>query len=96
MVATADVEFQNGINSGSANVDPMPEPLRRLFEEYEAIVNDQILSLLDQIEDQIGAIPFLVVFGDGRELQARDLQIFPRGGTISFKVGESAMLRASR
>ncbi len=95
-VATADVEFQEGHYSGSVNVDRMPEPLRQLFEEYEEIVNGQIFSLLDQVEDRIGAIPLSVVFDDGHASRAKDLQILPKGGTISFEVAEPAMLSGSR
>ena len=89
VVATADVEFQEGYYSGSADVDRMPEPIRRLFDEYEEIVNDQIFSLLDQIEDQIGAIPFLVVFDDGRESRVTDLQGLPQGQHPLFQSGWS-------
>ena len=53
-------------------------------------------SLLDQIEDQISAIPFVAEFDDGNRVPVSDLQIFPRGGTISFKVAEPAILRGSR
>jgi len=92
VIATADVECRKGVYFGSANMDQLPKTLRRLFEQYEEIVNDQVFSLLDPIEDQIGTIPLVVVFGDGRESQAKDLQIFPKGNTISFKVGEPVML----
>jgi hypothetical protein len=95
-VATAAVEFQKGVYSGSANMDRMPEPLRELFEQYEEIVNNQIFSLLDQIEDRIGDISFSVVFDDGRRFPIRDLQIFPEGGTVSFRMAEPAMLGGSR
>jgi len=59
-----------------------------VFEEYEDIVNDQTFSLLDQIEGRIGAIPFVAVFGDGREASVEDLQIFPKGGTVAFRLAE--------
>jgi hypothetical protein len=74
----------------------MPESLRRRFERYEEIVNDQIFSLLDEIEDQIGAMSFAVVFDDGCEANVMDLQIFPRSGTVSFKVAEPAVLGRGR
>ncbi|WP_206107569.1 hypothetical protein [Paludisphaera rhizosphaerae] len=77
-------------------MDQMPESLRRLFEEYEEIVNNQTFSLLDQIEDRISAFPFLIVFDDGYESRARDVQIFPKGGTISFEMAETVMPSGSR
>lgn len=93
VVARADVRFLDGFYSGSVDVNRMPEALRALFEEYEEIVNGQILSLLDRIEDRISAVPLVVVFDDGHESQAVDLQIFPGEGVISFKVPEPAALR---
>ncbi len=97
VVATATVEFQKGCFAGSVNTDRMPEPFRRLFEEYEEIVNNQIFSLLDPIEDRIGETPFLVVFHDGHESQVKDLQIFPRSGTVSFRAaGQPALLHDDR
>ena len=96
VVATADVECREGCYTGPANLDRMPEPHRRMFEEYERIVNDQMFGLLDLIEDRIAAIPFLVALGDGRETPAQDLQVFPEFGTISFRLVEPAMLEGRR
>jgi hypothetical protein len=58
----------------------------------EDIVNNQTFSLLDQIEEEIGAIPFVAVFEDGCESSIKDLQIFPKSGTLSFTVAEPAVL----
>jgi hypothetical protein len=91
-VAIAQVEFRTGGYSGSVNVDRMPEALRLTFESYEDIVNNQTFSLLDQIEEEIGAIPFVAVFEDGCESSIKDLQIFPKSGTVSFTVAEPAVL----
>jgi len=96
VVATADIEFRQECYSGSVNVERMPESLRLMFEEYEEIVNNQIFSLLDQIEDQIGAIPFVAVFDDGCEAHVKDLQIFPKGCTVSFKMAEPVVACGSR
>ena len=95
-IATADVDDKQGRCSGTVDVNHMPESLRRLFEEYEEIVSNQIFGLLDQIEDRINSIPLLVVFDDGVEARARDVQIFPRSGTISFEVAESGVPNRSR
>ena len=92
LLATAEVEPRDGCYSGPINLDRMPEPLRLLFEEYERIVNGQVFSLLDEIEDRIAAIPFSLVFDDGREAHPKDLQIFPGSALISFRVAEAVML----
>ena len=96
VVAIAEVEFHAGGYSGSVNVDRMPEPLRRKFETYEDIVNNQMFGILDQIEEEIGAIPFVAVFDDGLESSVRDLQVFPKGGTVSFTVAEPAVVSGGR
>ena len=63
----------------------MPPGLKRLFEEYEEIVEGQIFALLDGIEEKIGVIPFKVSFEDGTEASVEDLQVFPSTGAVSFK-----------
>lgn len=85
IVASGVVVLQGDSYSGSIRVDQMPESVRQLFEEYEEIVNGQMFSLLDRIEDQINAMRFAVVFEGGRELLVEDIQIFPKAGTLSFK-----------
>jgi hypothetical protein len=95
-VATAKIEFRKEFYAGSVNLERMPESLRLMFEEYEEIVNNQIFSLLDQIEDQISAIPFVAVFDDGCQAHMKDLQIFTKGGTVSFKMVEPVVACGSR
>lgn len=85
LVATGLVEFRGDYYSGSVNVDRMPESFKNLFYEYEYIINNQIFSILDQIEDRINSIPFSAIFEGGRECLVKDLQIFPKGGTLSFR-----------
>ena len=86
VVATAVVQCSAGRYSGRVDVGPMPQPLRLVFEEYEEIVNDQMFSRLDRIEGKIGAILLMAVFGDGREASVEELQIFPMGGTVAFRL----------
>lgn len=94
VVAIAEVELVTSGYSGSVNVDRMPQALRLKFENYEEIVNSQTFSLLDRIEEEIGAIPFVAVFEDGCESYIKNLQIFPKSGTVSFTVAEPAVLTA--
>ena len=96
IVATADGDFQEGHYSGRVNIDRMAPLLRLLFEEYEDIVNDQVFSLLDRIEGRIGANSFVAVFDDGCEAPVEDLQIFPKEGTVTFRVAESVEVNCNR
>ena len=86
VIATAAVELQGDYYSGTSNIDRMPNSLRKLFEEFEEIVNGQIFSRLDQIETRIASFPFSATFATGREFRIAKLQIFPNEGTLSFKI----------
>jgi hypothetical protein len=85
VVATAVVQDLGSHFSGIVDLRQMPDALRRLFEEYEAVVNDQVFSVLDEIEGRISGEYLSVVFGDGSRALAGDIQIFPSTGNISFK-----------
>ena len=86
VVAVATVDDKGSYFSGTVSVDRMPEPMLKTFEQYESLINDQVLSLLDEIEQCIDGMLLTAVFGDGHAIFAADLQIFPKAGTISFKV----------
>ncbi len=47
VVATAEISAQGDRDSGSVNLDRMPKLMRWQFEEFESLVNDMVLSLLD-------------------------------------------------
>src|SRR4051812_23234344 len=85
VVATASVEDTGSHYSGTVDIRYMPVALRELFGEFEDLVNDQVLSRLDEIEQRIQHTAFIAEFSDGSRANARDIQIFPKGGTISFR-----------
>ena len=86
VVATAQVAERDGYFAGLIDLSLAPTNLRRKFEEYEEIVNGQMFSLLDEIEEQIGALPLKVRFEEGSEFSIADLQIYPGKGRISIKI----------
>ncbi len=86
VVATARVAERDGHFTGLSDLSLMPASLRQKFDEYEEVVNGQMFSLLDEIEEQIGALSLKVVFEEGVEFSVADLQIYPGGGRISFKI----------
>jgi hypothetical protein len=86
IVATAQVAETDGVCAGSIDLRSMPADLRRRFEAYEEIVNGQMFSLLDEMEEQIGEIQLVAIFEDGEEFPVEDLQIYPRERRVSFKV----------
>ena len=86
IVATAKVEYDGEYYSGLVNLDRMPQLLRSKFEAFESLLNDMILSLIDEIEEQIKINLFTVVFDDGRKFTLKDLQIYPNEGIVWFRL----------
>ena len=86
VLATGQVVWEDDRYTGQLDLRSMPLPLRRNFEEFEELVNGQIFSLLDDIEQRIDDLAIKVVFDDGREALVEDLQIYPSTGLASFKV----------
>jgi hypothetical protein len=84
-IAVLDVADVGGRYEGTINLETTPPPLRKLFEEFEAVVEGQTFSLLDAVEDQIEAISLKVAFEDGTEAYIEDFQAFPSTGAVSFK-----------
>src|SRR5947209_240722 len=86
VVATAEVTKRGDRFAGRIDLTPMPSRLRQQFEEYEEIVNGQVFSLLDEIEQQISNFALKVVLEDGSEAALTDLQVYPSTGRVSFKI----------
>lgn len=91
VVATAQVSEQDGSFVGWINLSSMPVQVRRLFEEYEEIVNTQTFSLLDEIEEHIETLHLKVVFENGHEAALADVQIYPSTNKVSFQVLKRAV-----
>jgi len=88
VVATAQVFKKEERFTGWVDLHTMPLSLRQLFDEYEEIVNDQLFSFLDEIEEQISDLQLSVSFDGGEEVNIEDLQIYPTTNRISFKIVE--------
>jgi hypothetical protein len=86
ILATARVAEEDGSFAGSIDVGSMPRDILRRFEAYEEIVEGQMFSLLDEIEDQISGLTLSAIFDDGQEFLVEDLQVYPSSGRVSFKV----------
>ncbi len=86
VLATGQVADEGNFFGGSLDLGTMPEDMRELFQEFEEIVNGQMLSFLDEIRDKIAAHAVKAVFDDGHEIPVKDLQIFPSTGEVSFKL----------
>jgi hypothetical protein len=92
-VAALDVQFRDDHFEGTISLDATPPQLRELFEQFEEIVENQLFSLLDDIEEKIAAIALRVVFEDGEEADVADLQVFPSTNAVSFKTRQPTKVR---
>jgi hypothetical protein len=79
------------IYSGLVDLGLMPAFILSQFEEYESLINGQVLSLLDKIDEQIDISSFTVVFDDNRVFHVDDLQIYPSSKMIYFKVPDQRL-----
>jgi hypothetical protein len=86
LIATAQVDDEGEHFGGTIDLQATPGPVRSLFNEFEEIVNGQMFSFLDEIQDKIDALSLRAVFVDGRTLGLKDLQVFPTAGDVSFKL----------
>lgn len=86
VVATAQVSMSNERFAGWIDLGLMPSTLQQTFEEYEEIINGQMFSFLDELEEQISAMQLKVLFNEGDEAAVEDLQIYPSSRRVSFKI----------
>lgn len=95
VLAVADVLDEGAHYGGTIDLQRTPPEIEALFREFDEIVNDQMFSFLDEIEDKIAALGSRAVFPDGRECSLRDLQVYPSTGGVSFKIHDAAKLNGT-
>src|SRR5688500_3869063 len=86
LVGVAQVSDEGAYFGGTIDLAETPSALRALFDEFEEIVNGQMLSFLDAIQERLAAPSPRAVFDTGREAYVRDLQVFPSTRDVSFKL----------
>jgi hypothetical protein len=85
VLAVARVAAEGDHYAGTIDLNCTPPALKALFTEFEEIVDGQMFSFLDEIQEKIGAVPITAVFDNGDEVHISDLQVFPSAGDVSFK-----------
>lgn len=96
VVATAQVVEQDEKFNGQIDLHLMPLNIQQKFTEYEEIVNGQMFSFLDEIEEQISELRLKIRFETGEERIIEDLQIYPSTRRISFIVIREIIPTASK
>jgi len=84
-IATFDVTLADGLYRGTVSLEHTPPAIRRLFEQFEEAVNDQVFPVADEVEGRIEALGLRIGFGDGSESAAEDLQVYPGTRRVSFR-----------
>lgn len=90
-VACLQVEPRDGRFEGEIDLSRTPPHLLRLFHEFEEIVEGQILSVLDDIEEKLADASLQVVLENGEVVPVQDLQVYPRTRQVSFRIGQPAV-----
>lgn len=90
-VATLQVSPDGPLFRGTISLDQAPQPVRRLFEQFEEYVNGQVFPLADEAEARIEALSLAARFSDGQECPVSDLQVYPSTGRVSFKAASLAL-----
>jgi hypothetical protein len=70
---------------GTIDFGHPPQEMRQLFTEFEEIVEGQMFSLLEQIEERIRAAQIQAIWNDGQNTPVEELQVFPSTGAVSFR-----------
>lgn len=91
VMATAQVAEVEGRFQGHVDLRPMPPEVRQVFEEFEEIVNGQMLSFLDDVEERVRNFGLRAVVAEGPEVAVEDLQIYPAAGRVSFRLTRAAV-----
>jgi hypothetical protein len=84
-IAVLDVTHAGGHYEGTIDLETTPPQIMKLFEEFEEIVEGQMFSLLDAVEEKIESIALKASFEDGTEAYVDDLQVYPSTRAVSFK-----------
>jgi|ERR1043166_914505 hypothetical protein len=87
VVATAQVADEGGRFGGSIDLEATPPEMRALFVRFDELVNGQVFSLLDEIEDRIAGLGLRARLEGGIESSVEQLQIHPSTGDVSFRLG---------
>lgn len=95
VVASAQVVEEGDHYGGTIDLQSTPAKLRTLFDQFEEIVNGQMFSFLDEIQEKIGTLAIHAVFDDGSEVCVQDLQVYPSTGDVSFRVAQGRLSKTS-
>lgn len=86
VLAVARVSLQRDHYEGEIDLHALPDSAREVFNEFEEIVNGQMFSFLDEIQQKIVGLDLRILLENGHEALIQDLQVFPSTRAVSFKI----------
>lgn len=89
VVAVTTVDDTGEHFVGTIDLSATPPAARAVFDEYEAVVNGQMFSFLDEVEASVAALGWRAEW-DGHVVPLTDLQVYPATGGVSFKLAVPA------
>ncbi|WP_223642616.1 hypothetical protein [Corallococcus sp. EGB] len=85
LIGRVRVSAKGGRWSGEVDLNGAAPSIVSLFAEFEELVNEQVLSLLDDMEAQIARLGARLLVAGEEALPVEDLQIYPAERVVSFR-----------
>lgn len=85
-VASLNVSETKGGFQGSICLEMTPQEIQGVFQKFEEVIEGQMFSLLDEVEEEIEKLSLQVVFENEDVFPVADLQVFPSRNVVSFQV----------
>lgn len=85
VVGRVCVNYSSNLYSGTINLLGVPRDTVVLFEEYEMLVNGQVLTLIDDLDYRIEQMKIVFVSEGNVPIRVLDLQVYPSVGRVSFR-----------
>jgi hypothetical protein len=72
--------------SGEIDLTGSAPGVETLFNRFETLVNEQVLSLLDELQAEIARLDARLLVAERAPIPVADLQIYPTQRGVSFRI----------
>lgn len=85
LIGRVRVSEEDGLWSGDIDLSGAAPSVVSLFTEFEELVNDQVFSLLDDVQAQVARLGPRFWVAEEEAVLVEDLQIYPALRAVSFR-----------
>ncbi|WP_338866429.1 hypothetical protein [Myxococcus stipitatus] len=85
LIGEVRVSAEGGLWSGEIDLRGTAPSIVSLFNQFEDVVNGQMLSFLDDLETEIRQLGARFLIAEGQALPVGDLQVYPELRVVSFR-----------